>query len=158
MDGDNTVEAHARGPAGISITARSSRINADDSGTELALSVPVSSFKTGIGLRDEHMSKMLEADSYPEVKLVVKDSGFKLPGVDDTVKGSVQGNLTFHGVTRSVVVSYVAVGDCEGYVGARATFNVNLPDFGITPPSYLGINVKPVVEIVANLRFNTNDT
>ena len=155
VGGDNTIEAHARGPAGISITAKSSSVTSDDTGPILTFIVPVSSFKTGIGLRDEHMLKILESDVYSDVKLVIRDSDILRPCTDESTKGTTQGELTFHGVTKNVSVDYIAAADCEGHVATKAKFSINLTDYGVTPPSYLGINVKPTIDLIANFRFDT---
>ena len=155
LDGDVHVEAKAKGPAGLVITAKTDKIAVDDSGDTFTVSVPLSSLVTGIELRDSHMKKSLESDKFGVVTLTLKDSDLKRPSGDDTVGGDVPAQLTLHGVTKNVTVHYTAVGDCDNHVGVKASFSVEMPDHGISPPSYLGMTVKPHVDVEARFRLKT---
>lgn len=142
------VEASARGPAGMRITASSATLTVDDGGEDISFTVPLDSFRTGIGLRDRHMLGALESDKYPDVKLVLHDADLRSPGA-----GTATGRLTLHGQTREVVVKYIA-SDSSGAVSVRASFSVDFGDFGVKMPSYLGVTVKPEVEVVAKARLD----
>lgn len=155
LDGDVHLEARARGPAGLSITAKSEKMEVNDSGDTFVVTVPLSSVATGIDLRDSHMRRTLESDKYSTVSLLFRDSDLKRPGPDDSTKGTAQGQLTLHGVTKPVTVNYSAVGDCEGHVGVEASFGLEMPEHGVTPPSYLGMTVKPHVDVTARFRLKT---
>ena len=158
---DNTVpcdvEASVRGPAGLNITVKSSSAAVDDSGDTLVVTIPSSAFKTGISLRDDHMRKAIEADRYVDVKLTLQDSMLKRPGIDDAISADVAGDLTFHGVTKKIPVHYEAVRDCEGHIGVSAKFYINMRDFGVEPPSYFGVAVKPNLSVTAKMRLDTTD-
>lgn len=153
LDGDVAIEAKARGPAGLVVTAKTDKMSVDDTGDTFTVAIPLSSVTTGIGLRDEHMRKSLESDQFPIVTLTLNDSDLKRPVGDDTVGGTTIGKLTLHGVTKSVTVGYETVGDCEDHVGVKASFGIELHDHGITPPSYLGMKVKDHVQVDARFRL-----
>lgn len=151
------VEALVKGPAGLNIAAKSSSLVVDDSGDTLIVSVSSTSFKSGISLRDDHMRKAIDAERFSDVKLVLQDSSLKRPGVDDTTAGDVTGDLTFHGVTKKIVVHYDAVRDCDGHIGVAAKININMRDFDVEPPSYFGVAVKPNLSVTAKMRLTTTD-
>lgn len=153
LDSEATVEAHMQGPAGLEITAQSTSVVADDNGENLSFVIPVTSLKTGIGLRDSHMRKALDATTFSDIRLVIADSAIKLPPGEDVAEASVVGSLTLHGTTREVRVSYAAVVDCDNHVGVSAKFVIDMRDFGITPPSYMGLAVRPKVTVETKLRM-----
>lgn len=151
------VEATVRGPAGLSILAKSSSASVDDSSDTLVITIPSASFKTGISLRDDHMRKAIETDRYDSVKLVLQDSTLKYPGIDDSTSGDVMGDLTFHGVTKKISVHYDAAMDCEGHIGVSSKFNINMRDFDVEPPSYFGVSVKPNLSVSTKMRLSVNN-
>lgn len=153
LDGEQAAEATVRGPAGLSITAKSSVVDLQDTGDTVTFTIPIDSFKTGISLRDEHMRKAVESEKFSDVKLVLKGSDLTRPKIDDVNYIDVEGNLTFHGVTKPVQVHYESVADCESHIGAKVKFSIDLREFGIVPPSYLGLTVKPKVDVVARVRL-----
>jgi len=104
---------------------------------------------TGISLRNEHMR-----DNYLEVG---KGAGYDtaaLTGIDlkglngdaPEGKGSFSGMLTVHGVTKSVSGS-AEVRKAGSGVRVKASFPVNLPDYNIPEPRYLGVGVKNTVQV-----------
>jgi hypothetical protein len=54
--------------------------------------------------------------------------------------------LTVHGVTRSVSGS-AEVRKAGSGVRVKASFPVNLPDYNIPEPRYLGVGVKNTVQV-----------
>jgi polyisoprenoid-binding protein YceI len=111
--------------------------------------VDLKTLDTGISLRNEHMR-----DNYLEVG---KGAGYDtaaLTGIDlkglngdaPEGKGSFSGMLTVHGVTRSVSGS-AEVRKAGSGVRVKASFPVNLPDYNIPEPRYLGVGVKNTVQV-----------
>jgi hypothetical protein len=49
-------------------------------------------------------------------------------------------------------VHYESKGDGAAIV-THGTFHINMNDFGITVPSYLGVTVKPGVDVTAGFRL-----
>jgi len=63
---------------------------------------------------------------------------------------TVDGKLTLHGVTRPVKVTYHADGDSKR-AKVDGTMRINMNEFKIEVPSYLGVTVKPNVDIAVKL-------
>jgi polyisoprenoid-binding protein YceI len=150
--GDATAGFHAAGPAGMSIDGKTSDVSVADDGTTVTVTVQLKSITTGISLRDEHTKKALETDSYPTATLAVARASLKLPGGGE---GDAPGKMTIHGTTKDVTFHYVATKSGDTF-DVKGTAKVNMNDHGIKPPSYLGVSVKPDVDIFANFQAKDN--
>ena len=105
--------------------------------------VDVASIQTGIPTRDEHMrsAQWLDAEKFPSIKFETKS--VKSAGGD---KYRVTGNLTLHGVTKTITINatvkYRAASPAvksagfDGDVVQIATkFDIKLSDYGVTIPA-----------------------
>ncbi len=111
------------------------------------MKVPLGNLKTGISLRDRHMKeKYLQVDRYPDAELSVAHSGLRFPANGATLQAAAIGRLTLHGVARNVHFRYQARGSGATYQ-VEGLLHVNMHDFGIRVPSYLGVTVKPDVDV-----------
>jgi polyisoprenoid-binding protein YceI len=147
---DSKVGFQASGPAGLKIEGTTSDLTVADGGGNIVLTVPLANLTTGIGLRDKHMKeKYLEVDKYPAAVLTVARSALKFPASGATMETDVPGTLQLHGQTKPVTVHYDAKGDATGFA-AHGKFHVNMNDFGIQVPTYLGVTVKPDVDVTAS--------
>jgi polyisoprenoid-binding protein YceI len=72
---------------------------------------------------------------------VTQRSALKIPG-----SGKSTGDLTIHGRTKKVPFDYSIKQESGGF-GVVGKLHVNIQDFGIAVPSYLGVTVKPDVEV-----------
>jgi polyisoprenoid-binding protein YceI len=104
---------------------------------------------TGVELRNEHLrGKYLEVDKgqgYDHAEL----SEIDLKGLNPDApagKGSFTGSLTLHGVKKTVTGS-VDVRQAGNGLRVKATFPVNLSDYNIAEPRYLGVGVKNTVQV-----------
>lgn len=148
--GEVTFTAH--GPAGLKIEGQSSAVSsATDPGT-ITFTLELSSLKTGIDVRDRHMREDLQVQTYPTAELRVPRSALQLPPPGGEVKSTCHGELTLHGQTHEVTISYVAR-RTTGYE-VSGSFPIDLRDYGIAPPTYLGVAVKPEVQIGAELHLD----
>ena len=112
------------------------------------IEVDLKSLDTGIDLRNTHMR-----DNYLEVG---RGDGFDRAVLSDVVLGgdaaTVTGATTFtatllvHG-TRKPVNGQARIVRAGTGVRVEASFLVNLPDFGIPKPRYLGVGVKDQVQV-----------
>ena len=104
---------------------------------------------TGIGLRNEHLREnYLEVDKGPGFDTATL-SEIDLKGLNPDApegKGSFTGVLTLHGVTKTVTGA-VDVRQAGGGLRVKASFPVNLPDYSIRKPRYLGVGVKDTVQV-----------
>jgi polyisoprenoid-binding protein YceI len=144
-DGSVTVFAHAF--AGLRIEGKSSRVSVDQDAATLTFRVPIAPIETGIELRDRHMRDALEAERFPNAVLRIARSGLTYPGPHRLAEGTASGELTLHGLTRPVSVKYRAEMGTGGSTKVRGTLQIDMRDFEIRYPSYLGVTVAPEVEV-----------
>lgn len=137
----------ATGPGGLNIDGKTSDVDIADDGTTITITVKLGSLDTGMGLRDKHTKEDLEVDKHPTAMIKVPRAGLKLGGGDGDAKGS----LTIHGQTKDVSFHYKA--DKSGDVlDVKASTRINVGDFGVKPRSYLGVSIKPDVDVFANFQ------
>jgi polyisoprenoid-binding protein YceI len=143
------VSFTAIGPGGLKIVGNTSQITAKEDGANAIVSVPLGGLSTGIALRDKHMKeKYLETDKFPNAELTVARSAVK------EGSGSAQGTMKIHGQSKPVTFSYSAKKSGAGYA-VDGTVRINIKDFGVEVPSYLGVTVKPEVDVA--VKFNATD-
>jgi polyisoprenoid-binding protein YceI len=114
-----------------------------------SLAVDLRTIDTGIALRNDHLrEKYLEVD---------KGAGYDQAVLSDVVlqglnadapagKGSFTGSLMLHGVKKAVT-GPVEIRQAGTGSRVRASFPVNLPDYNIDKPRYLGVGVKDTVQV-----------
>ena len=127
------------------LTTRAGRPSAFDG----SLAVDLRTIDTGIDLRNEHLKeKYLEVDKgtgYDQAVL----SEVTLQGLNADAsagKGSFTGSLMLHGVKKTVT-GPVEIRQAGTGRRVRASFPVNLPDYNIDKPRYLGVGVKDTVQV-----------
>jgi polyisoprenoid-binding protein YceI len=141
------------GPGGLHIEGTGSELQVQDTGEALVVTVPLAKLTTGIGLRDTHMrEKYLETAKYPTAELSVPRVGVKFPADGETLEASAPGTLTLHGKSQAVTFHYKALRKGASYE-VHGEVHLDMNDFAITPPSYLGITVKPGVDISVAFRL-----
>ena len=126
------------------------------------LTVPVSSIKTGIEMRDGHLQSAgwLNAESYPEISFEIKKVSNVKSVADNKLTAKVSGSFTLHGVTKEVLadatLTYLdeseqtkmrAPGDL---LGVQTKFNVKLSDYGVDN-KLVGQKVSENIEISVNV-------
>ncbi len=151
----SSVSFTAAGPAGMKIVGTTSELAAGDDGQSVTITVTMTHLATGIELRDKHMrEKYLEVQTYPTATLTVPRAALVFPAAGATQTGDSQGSLTLHGQTHPSTFHYSATNNAGAYK-VDATVRVNMHDFGITVPSYLGVTVKPDVDV--EVHFTATD-
>ena len=106
--------------------------------------------ETGIELRDRHMrEEVLEVERFPVARLRV--ARVRLP--DGDASGTAPAELTVHGQTHPVNVAF-RVKPRSGY-DVTASFRMDLREYGMKPPTYLGIAVKPDVDVSADFHLDS---
>lgn len=146
LTGEPSAGFHGRGPGGFGVDGKTNQLHIADDGTTLKITVPLATLDTGIGLRNKHMrEKYLQVEKYPDAVLEVPWSSVKLPGDGQTSEGTAPGRMTIHGKTKDVKAKYRIVRTGTRY---QVTGNVplNLKDYDIDVPSYLGVTVQPDIE------------
>jgi polyisoprenoid-binding protein YceI len=149
---DCHVNFSASGPAGMKIEGTTTDLTLADQGDNVLITVPLANLTTGIGLRDRHMKeKYLEIAKYPSATLSLARGALKLPSGADKVEADAPSTVNIHGQARPVTVHYEVKRDGSSLI-TRGRFHINMNDFGIAVPSYLGVTVKPEVDVSANFR------
>ena len=130
----------------LKIDGSSSELSANEKDGKLIVTAPLSHIKTGISLRDKHLRRYLQVDQFPTAKLEVQRSKLKLPNDDAVVQSSATGRFTLHGITKPLTFRYEAKRTGSDY-HVQGLSQVDIRDFGIEVPCYLGVCVKPVVKL-----------
>lgn len=145
----------AAGPAGMNIEGSTSEVGVGEDGSNVTVIVGMSGLSTGISLRDKHMKEYLETEKYPTAELRVAKSALKVPGAGASSSGDARGSMKLHGTAKDVTFHYTAKND-GGVINVAGTTRVNMNDFGIKTPSYLGVSVKPDVDISTKFAAKDN--
>jgi hypothetical protein len=137
------------GPAGMKIVGTGNELRVADDGTAVKVSVPLASMKTGISIRDKHMhEKYLQTPNYPSAELQVPRSSLKILSGGSSVAQDAAGTLTLHGKSKPVNFHFTSARE-GSKLKVRGTMHLNMNDYGIEVPVYLGVTVKPDVDVAA---------
>lgn len=142
----STASFRASGPAGMTIDGSTADTTVADDGTKVTITVPLANLSTGISLRDKHMKEYLGVDSNPNATLEVTRASLKFPTGDKEVSEDTKGTFKLHGKSKEITFHYSAKLDGGKYV-VTGTAKINMTDYGISVPSYLGVTVKPDVDV-----------
>ena len=103
--------------------------------------VPVASFRSGDGNRDEHMLETLEAGKFPFV--VLKGTARLGPEREvSTTPVPMAAEVELHGVKTPVTVPVSLALQPDGSVHARGSFDVSLDAHRVQRPSLLFVKVE----------------
>lgn len=134
----------------------------DISSMKGTITIPVSSVKTGIKLRDEHLvsEDWLNAGAYPDITFTIKSVSDIKQLEDNKLQAKVPGEFTMHGVTKEISpeVTLTFLDESEqtkmrapgDLLGVQANFKVQLSDFGVKN-KIVGQKVAEVVEVGVNM-------
>jgi polyisoprenoid-binding protein YceI len=149
QDGMGSATFDAKGTAGIKIHGVvDKKVVVADDGTTFKVTVKTADIDTDNSLRNKHMGEDIGAATFPTMELSVPTAKLKLPEDGKSVDEKVKGTLTWHEHTKEIDISYKAT--TSGKVTTvTANAAISTDDFGIKIRSYLGIGVKPDVEIGA---------
>lgn len=137
------------GPAGMKIVGTGNELKVADDGTAVKVTVPLANMKTGISVRDKHMhEKYLQSGNFPTADLSVPRASLKIPAAGSNVAQDATGSLTLHGKTKPVNFHYTSSREGTKFK-VHGTMHLNMNEYGIEVPSYLGVTVKPDVDVVA---------
>ena len=98
------------------------------------LSIPIEGFKTGNDARDHAMQHMFEMKRYPEILFHVA----VIAPAEEKGTYDLEGTVSIHGVTQPVRIKAQAV-ITEETVRVKGEYRMNVEDFGMKPPSMLGV-------------------
>lgn len=152
--GDPEVHFQAVGPAGLKINGSAPTLAGKEEGDSLVLTAQATSLETGIGLRDHHLKKYINADAHPKISFKVKKSSLKIPEDGKEVSGKVNGTFTLNGQSKPTSFAYKAKRTGSD-LHVQGLGDIDIRKFGIEVPCYLGVCVDPIVKV--KVRFKLRD-
>ncbi len=114
---------------------------------QVAAVLKVSGFDSGNSNRDSHMIEVLEAIKFPTINF--SSSNLVINGEKFTAKG----NLTFHGITKSIEINGT-LKDTGKKVEINSDFSILLTDYQVTKPTLLGVACENELKLKLNISFN----
>lgn len=134
-------------PALIKIEGKGAGVSGEVIESETGISGEIhfdlSSLGTGIELRDQHMKeKYLEVEKFPKATLVLRE--LKVPETSETFK--FNGEMEIKGVKKPVHGEAVVKRN-GSLVQVDAEFPIQISDYPIGVPSYLGVTVAETVKV-----------
>lgn len=141
----------AHGPGGLRIEGRGSVVSIEEDGSALTFKVPLAPLETGIGLRDIQLREMLDPDNYPAATLRIRRAALTFPTEHQPSEDTVDGELTLHGQSRPVKVHYRAELAGTDITKVQGSLQLDIRDFDLKAPSYLGMTVAPRIEVKVEL-------
>ncbi|MCL2448405.1 MAG: YceI family protein [Polyangiaceae bacterium] len=142
----------ATGPAGFKIEGTTPDLTVSEANGNISITVALANLSTGISLRDHHMrDKYLEIPRFPTAVLTVSRAALQVPAPGTQAEADVPATLTLHGQSRPVTVHYSTKSEGNSF-STVGKFRINMNDFGISVPTYLGVTVKPDIDVNASFR------
>lgn len=104
----------------------------------------------------EHFNdaKYMNSDEFPQSSFKGTITNFKTVNLkkDGTYPVKVAGNLTMHGVTKSVSADGT-VTVAKGVVTAKSVFKINREEYGVTVPAYAGNKIAKDIQITVDCTY-----
>jgi polyisoprenoid-binding protein YceI len=128
--------------------------------TKGSVKVEISSIKTGIDLRDEHLQNesWLDAKKYPHAEFTItKVSGIDQLKPNEAVEANVTGKFSLHGVTQEVSTTakvrwIPGDGGKAGSLRVVGSFSVNLEKHKVSIPKIVALKVSPDIVVNVDIR------
>lgn len=151
-EGTSEASFRAWGPAGMQIIGRTPDLTVSEEADHVKIDVALARLTTGIDLRDHHMrDKYLEVGKFPNAELIIDRKTLKLSG---DASADAPATLKLHGQSRSVTIHYTS--HASGSIfQVYGTVHLDMTDYGIEQPAYLGVKVKPEVDVTVH--FDASD-
>jgi polyisoprenoid-binding protein YceI len=146
------VEFLATATAGLKITGQSEDLAAAETNGILTLTAGLTDLKTGIGLRDSHLRKYLETEKYAVATMVVDRNSLTIPDDNQIATARATGQFTIHGVTKPMTFEYQAKRMGSDFL-VQGKLTINLADFKIEQPCFLGVCVDNNVKVKATFKL-----
>ena len=116
-------------------------------GCVLDIEIPIESFDSKNTSRDSNMFYYTESLKYPKVHF--KSKPFDMNYSDIT---TINGSLTFHGITKELSIGANIVENDGGLIG-DTIFEIILSEHDVKRPSLLFIKISDIIVLQAHLEF-----
>lgn len=126
---------------------------------EIEAWLPIMSLETGMGVRDAHLQNYIfKTDDGQTPDLTFTGANLRCPSArGGEVKCDISGDLTIRGVQRPFTLA-TKIREQDGSVTTYRVVgegSIELSDYGIERPSYLGVTMKDSVKL--QLEFNAKE-
>ena len=113
---------------------------------QVAVRVKLNTFDSKNANRDSHMIEVAEGLKFPEITFAGT--------VKETAPGQLQaiGTLRFHGVAKEIQFK-ASRQDEKGAIRITGTFPIKMTDYGIPPPSLLGLATEDEFVVSFRIRY-----
>jgi polyisoprenoid-binding protein YceI len=123
---------------------------------EIVFQLLIKSFKFTLATAEEHFNETyMESDKFPKASfkgVVVNKDELKL-NVNGTYKAKVKGELTIHGVTKTIEQEGTITVK-EGKINAVSAFKINIDDYAIKVPKLVDDRVAKIVDVKIDLEYS----
>ena len=106
------------------------------------LEVPVKQLRSGNPLNDAELQRRVDARRYPTIVGEVRTA----TPLDGDGRFRIEGDLTFHGVTKTITGELQVTADGDQLV-VEGEHVFDIRDYGIKPPRILMLRVEPEVTV-----------
>lgn len=103
--------------------------------------------RSGNGLVDGELHRRLDSGKFPRIRAELKRS----TAGNDPRTSLLTGELTLHGVTRTLDVEVTIRQRDERTLEIEGARAIDMRDFGLPPPSFLMFRMEPEVQVRARL-------
>lgn len=122
---------------------------------EMVFTVLIKSFEFTLATAEEHFNETyMESDEFPKSKF--KGIIQNIESIDLTKDGkhevTVKGDLTIHGVTKSISVP-ATLETKDGKIIGKSEFTVNIDDYKIKVPKVVEKRVSKIIEIKIDMEY-----
>jgi polyisoprenoid-binding protein YceI len=133
------------------------------------ITVPISSIRTGLDLRDEHLRSdaWLDAGANPDAVLqITRVEGATSLTPNQVVRVTLHGTFSIHGHTHDVAIpaqvrlvpasaELAAQGITGDLIRAQASFTVSLPDYGVAVGALVRLKVSDTIQVNVTIRLTS---
>lgn len=138
------------------IKAENRQVNAviDLAKKNIAFAALMKGFLFPKALMQEHFNEnYVESDKYPKTSFIGSYTGDVDPGKDGIYSIKVKGNLTLHGITRTIEVP--ATMDVKGgKLTGKTNFKIKPADYNIKIPSLVKDKIAQQIDVAVNIDYN----
>jgi len=143
-----TINFEASVPSFEEVSAKNNSVTAiiNTENGEIAALALIKGFRFKNALMEEHFNEnYAESNKYPKANFKGKIANFSPENATGNFK--INGELTFHGVTRTIEDISTTVDNNNGKIIIEGTFNVLVSDFKIAIPKIVKNKISEVVSI-----------
>lgn len=153
---NGTINFEASVPAFEEVAAKNNSVTAilNIDNREIATLVLVKAFRFKNALMEEHFNEnYAESDQYPKASFKGTVEGFSIENINVKQECYINGELTFHGITKPIKQIPVMMEKVNGNILLTGKFSVLASEFNIKIPKIVKSKVSDEVEVDFNFEL-----